>query len=91
MNDEFDELQGPDEADADLLDDDGETPTEACPLCGAEVYAHADRCPECGQFIIPGSDPETPRGKLLAKVFRAIIVVVLGLLAAALILSARCR
>lgn len=52
-----DDLHGPDEADADLLDDDGETPTDACPVCGAEVYAHADRCPECGEYIIPGAPP----------------------------------
>lgn len=25
-----------------------------CPECGAEVYEDADRCPKCGNYIIPG-------------------------------------
>lgn len=42
---------GPDDRDADLLDDDGQTEVIACPACGADVYAEADRCPRCGEWI----------------------------------------
>ncbi len=30
------------------------TGTEKCPACSAEVYEDADRCPPCGEYIIPG-------------------------------------
>ncbi len=30
------------------------TGTEKCPACSAEVYEDADRCPHCGEYIIPG-------------------------------------
>ncbi len=34
-------------------DEDESTETIVCPECGAEVYEDADRCPVCGQYIIP--------------------------------------
>jgi len=44
---------GPQSVDLDEFGGD-ETPTAACPACGAEVYEDADRCPACGQYITPG-------------------------------------
>lgn len=57
----------PDEADAeewdddpeapqerDLDDGDDETPTVPCPHCGQPVADFAERCPSCGDWIIPG-------------------------------------
>ena len=34
-------------------DDDAEV--LPCPACGAEVYEEAERCPECDEYIVPGS------------------------------------
>jgi predicted RNA-binding Zn-ribbon protein involved in translation (DUF1610 family) len=30
------------------------TGTEKCPSCSKDVYEDADRCPYCGEYIIPG-------------------------------------
>jgi hypothetical protein len=39
-------------ADDDEWDDDNDTSeTLACPLCGADVYEDAIRCPNCGEYI----------------------------------------
>ncbi len=42
--------EGPDDADADLLDDDA-ADTRPCPGCGADIYADAERCPACGEYL----------------------------------------
>jgi predicted RNA-binding Zn-ribbon protein involved in translation (DUF1610 family) len=50
---EYDDLrdEGPDEQDLRDLADDETTETLACPACGAEIYAGADRCPHCGNWV----------------------------------------
>jgi rRNA maturation protein Nop10 len=66
--------------DRDLEDSDAdETPTLNCPSCGEEVYHEADRCPECGEWIIARvAEPAgPPRGWFIA----AAIAVLIGLFA----------
>lgn len=43
------------ENDTDFSEDneDDELDTVPCPYCGAEIYAEADVCPECGSFVFP--------------------------------------
>jgi hypothetical protein len=36
-------------------DDDDESETVPCPHCGAQISALAERCPACGDWVIPGS------------------------------------
>ena len=43
---------GPDERDADLLDDGDDV--ESCPECGGEVYVDSERCPDCGHWLTSG-------------------------------------
>ena len=31
--------------------------TVACPNCRKPVFDDADRCPSCGDWIVPGSEP----------------------------------
>jgi hypothetical protein len=41
---------------SDLVDEDeDETPTVPCPRCGREVAEFAERCPYCGDWIIPSA------------------------------------
>ncbi|MFW6132371.1 MAG: hypothetical protein ACOC8F_00635 [Planctomycetota bacterium] len=57
MNDLSDaDAHGPDETDADLMDDEA-SETVPCPACGAEIYADAERCPLCGQYVTAGRRP----------------------------------
>ena len=51
MNELDTDPDGPDHADADLLDE-SDTDTVACPACGAQIYEHADRCNACGEWIV---------------------------------------
>ncbi len=46
--------EGPDETDADLMDDDlaGLVP---CPSCGLDISEFAQRCPHCGDWIVSAS------------------------------------
>ena len=46
----------------DWLHDD-EAETLPCPNCAAEVYEEAESCPECGEYITPGSARSTFSGK----------------------------
>ena len=39
----------PDGDDAD--DDDEESRTKPCPMCGMDVYEDAEKCPLCGEFF----------------------------------------
>lgn len=41
--------EGPDQSDADLFDD--ELDVIDCPHCGAEIYAYAEKCPQCGTWL----------------------------------------
>jgi hypothetical protein len=52
LDDDTYDPEGPGAEDADLLDDDGSAETEPCPFCGAEIYAEADQCPVCRQWIV---------------------------------------
>jgi uncharacterized paraquat-inducible protein A len=42
--------EGPDDADADLLDEQ-RVMTVRCPNCGAAVYEEAPQCPRCKQWL----------------------------------------
>ncbi|MFP3938627.1 MAG: hypothetical protein ACLFVW_09840, partial [Phycisphaerae bacterium] len=50
--------EGPGPADSDLTDDES-TDTSVCPACGGEVYEDADRCPQCGEWIVPDHGPSS--------------------------------
>lgn len=76
-DDELTEDEEPQERD--LEDPDGdETATLNCPSCGEEVYYEADRCPECGQWIIPRV--AEPAGLRRGWFIAAVIAAILGLL-----------
>ncbi|MEW6249588.1 MAG: hypothetical protein AB1716_02995 [Planctomycetota bacterium] len=49
-----DDPEGPQECDLAQSDDD-ETETVPCPACGREVADFAERCPHCGDWIVPGA------------------------------------
>jgi len=55
--DEFEEWEddpeGPQERDL-VGEDDEDTPTAPCPSCGVEIADFADKCPHCGDWIVPG-------------------------------------
>jgi hypothetical protein len=59
---------------ADELDDD--TPTVPCPSCRAPVYEFADRCPSCGEWIVPSGGDASRRNPAFV-VFVVLIVVAL--------------
>lgn len=44
-------FEGPDELDADLLEE-NDSDTQPCPHCGADIYADAERCNVCGEWIL---------------------------------------
>jgi len=70
-DDEFpDEPWGADEVD--------DSPTIACPSCGADVFEDAEQCPSCGHWLTDAERQATPRYS------RAVIVVfyLAGVLAA---------
>lgn len=62
-DDGSDDPEGPDEYERD--DDDSETPTVPCPACGRPVPEFVDRCPYCGDWIVPGAGPPTRRSRWL--------------------------
>ncbi len=50
-----------DECDWDESDfDSDEVETLPCPSCGQEIYEEAQRCPECGAYMTPGSALRVP-------------------------------
>ncbi len=60
----------------DLDDEDGETPTVPCPACRRPVPDFAERCPYCGDWIVPGVG-DAPRRKpwfLIALVLAVALV-----------------
>lgn len=48
--DELNDWEYPDEDESD-----GESETNPCPHCGADIYEDAVRCPICGQYVTPGA------------------------------------
>lgn len=71
-----DDLEAPQEADLRDPDDD-ETTTLPCPHCGGEVAELADRCPNCGDWIVQGQPRRRRPGLLLVVIGLLILVVVL--------------
>lgn len=61
--------------------DDEDTPTVRCPSCRADVYAEADSCPHCGEFLTGDSGP------LDAKPKWFVWLGLLGILAVVLVIS----
>ncbi len=54
--------------------DDDESATEPCPSCRRDVYEGADRCPYCGEYIVPGRAPRGGRGVWVAIVAALVVV-----------------
>lgn len=50
-----------------------------CPKCGAVMYADADRCPSCGDYVTPGAR-RSPLW-IRAAAILLILLIVAGLLA----------
>jgi hypothetical protein len=73
----LDDHEDPDESDFDSE----ESETAPCPLCGAEIYDDAVRCPACGQYI--PAETSAWSGRPLWWIFLGllgIVVVILALL-----------
>ena len=71
--------EGPLSVDLEELGDKAASETLPCPVCGREIYEHADQCPHCGQYIVPriADRPGVPWLWLLAAL--AVILIVLSL------------
>jgi len=69
------DLQGPDEIDADLLEDD--SPTIRCPNCAAEIYEDADRCNVCGHWLTRRSETSAGLSWWLVLVLAGMILVLI--------------
>lgn len=78
MNHDDDIYEGPDQADADLLDDD-RIELVRCPFCGAMISEFAAQCPKCKHWIT-----NQPTGMFAGKSLWWIILAVLGILMFAL-------
>lgn len=74
-----------DDFDEDWMDsDDDPTAVIRCSNCGQEVYAEADSCPHCGEFLIADSNPLSDKPTwyiwLALLGIAAVIVVLSGVL-----------
>ena len=56
-----------------------------CPKCGAVMYAGADLCPKCNQYVTPGARPSAPMPVWMWAIGVGIIVLVIAGLVGALI------
>lgn len=73
----LDDPDGPQACDLTHQDDD-ETATVPCPHCGEDVADFADRCPYCGDWIVPGGQAGvSSRGLIFAAV---VVLAILALL-----------
>jgi hypothetical protein len=55
----------------------GDSETVPCPECGKPVYEQADRCPNCGNFIIAGNPTQRqPRWVLVVAILMIFVVLV---------------
>lgn len=43
-------------------EDEGEDDLYVCPSCGAAVYEDCEQCPQCGDYITPGSSLRSAGG-----------------------------
>ena len=61
--------------------EDDRTEALPCPSCGAEVYEETQRCPHCGDWIVPhAAHARRKRGLwIVAAVLALIAIVVLAL------------
>ncbi len=74
--DDADDRDAPQSRDLDD-DDDDDSVTEPCPNCRRDVYEGTDRCPYCGEYIVPGRSPRGGRGLWVAVVAAAVVVALL--------------
>lgn len=74
---EEDDLKDDEEPDEFDPDDEDESDTRPCPLCGRDVYEDANRCPHCGEYIVPG---EAERARRPWWVVVAAVLALLGVL-----------
>lgn len=79
-NDAFDEAELDEDAEGpqacDLSEDD-EHDTVACPACGGGISELVERCPLCGEWIVPGPRPSGRRRLILAAVAALLIALLL--------------
>lgn len=61
--------------------DDDSTPTVVCSNCQADVYEEADRCPNCGEFLIGTQSP------LVGKPTWYVVIGLLGIVAVLILFS----
>ncbi len=71
-----DDPDAPQERDVDPDERDDDTPTVPCPSCREPVYEFADRCPSCGEWIVPTGGDASRRNPAFV-VFVVLIVVAL--------------
>ena len=59
VSEDNEHFEGPDETDADLLEDsdDAEAVME-CPSCGEMIHEYSPRCPHCGDWVIAATEAE---------------------------------
>ena len=52
-DDRMDEDEGPLESDLREPGEEDGTELTPCPSCGEPIYEDAERCPRCGQYVLP--------------------------------------
>jgi len=77
--------EGPDEHDADLLDD-GEDVID-CPHCEREVYAYAEQCPHCRMWLLAGDRAVQGMDRSKYRWWRWVVGLMLGAFVGWLILT----
>jgi hypothetical protein len=80
-DDDQEELEDREFPDAADLDDDS-TDSESCPRCGRPVYAGADLCPHCRQYVSEEDSPASrrPRWFIIGVVVTLVVIFVVWIL-----------
>jgi hypothetical protein len=61
----------------DQLDDEGDlTP---CPSCGAQVYEESQKCPQCGEWIVPRLSTSKNPVWILAAILAILAMILLSI------------
>jgi uncharacterized paraquat-inducible protein A len=76
--DQWEALEDEGPLERDLRADDPDEDLTACPSCGRQVYADTQRCPHCGDWIVP--DAVGLRQRPLTLVVVALLLILLMLL-----------
>jgi hypothetical protein len=54
--------------------------TVACPACGREVWDQADRCPHCGDYIIPTSRIGRSKRRNIGRIIFVVLLILAGII-----------